>query len=138
MSKEPWYGEGLQFQCTGCGGCCTGAPGYVWVGGEEIAAMADALAMEPSEFEREFVRRVGKRKSLIELSNGDCIFFDNSSRRCRLYGARPLQCRTWPFWESNLDSPRRWQEVCRACPGSGRGPAVALRDIQRLMSVVRL
>ena len=28
---EPWYRDGLRFECTRCGHCCTGAPGYVWV-----------------------------------------------------------------------------------------------------------
>ena len=35
-----WYDAGLKFQCTRCGACCTGAPGYVWVNGEEIARLA--------------------------------------------------------------------------------------------------
>ena len=38
--NEPWYAEGLKFQCTGCGDCCTGAPGYVWVNQAEIDALA--------------------------------------------------------------------------------------------------
>ena len=138
VNDKPWYEDGLRFQCTGCGGCCTGAPGYVWVSSEEIAAMAETLAMEPNEFERAFVRRVGKRKSLIEMPNGDCVFFDGQTRRCRLYEARPLQCRTWPFWHSNVESPRKWQEVCRACPGCGRGPATPMTEIERLVAVVRL
>ena len=30
--SDAWYAEeGLAFECTGCGDCCTGAPGYVWV-----------------------------------------------------------------------------------------------------------
>ena len=28
-----WYRDGLRFECTRCGACCTGAPGYVWVTG---------------------------------------------------------------------------------------------------------
>ncbi len=44
MSQQPWYQDGLKFRCTGCGDCCTGAPGYVWVNKEEIAALAVYLA----------------------------------------------------------------------------------------------
>ena len=40
MSKKPWYADGLQFECTQCGDCCTGAPGYVWVNKSEIEALA--------------------------------------------------------------------------------------------------
>ena len=38
MPKFPWYAAGLRFFCTQCGDCCSGAPGFVWVNEEEIAA----------------------------------------------------------------------------------------------------
>ena len=38
---DPWYRDGLAFTCTRCGACCTGAPGYVWVDADEIAALAE-------------------------------------------------------------------------------------------------
>src|SRR3990172_7081258 len=98
--QEPWFQDGLRFQCTECGDCCTGAPGYVWVGRDEIAELAEHLGVSVADFERKYVRRVGSRKSLIEYANGDCVFFDGASRKCTVYQARPLQCRTWPFWQS--------------------------------------
>ena len=100
--------------------------------------MAAELGMEVAEFESQFVRRVGNRKSLLERSNGDCVFFDSSTHRCGLYRARPDQCRTWPFWESNLESPALWREICRACPGAGRGPLVPLEQIESQKAVVRV
>ena len=39
----PWYRYGLSFECTQCGNCCTGGPGFVWVEEEEIRAIADFL-----------------------------------------------------------------------------------------------
>lgn len=138
MSGKSWYHEGLPFECLGCGRCCTGDPGYVWVNKEEIAVLAQALAMAPAEFEEAFVRSVGRRKSLVEMSNGDCVFFDGETRRCRVYEARPLQCRTWPFWQSNVQSSRAWQQACRMCPGSGQGPLVPEETVKRLVAVVRV
>ena len=117
-----WYQDGLRFGCTGCGSCCTGEPGYVWVDRTEIEAMARALGVAAADFERRFVRPVGRRRSLIELPGGDCVFFDRPTRQCRLYQVRPRQCRTWPFWDSNLRTPEDWEHTCRVCPGSGRGP----------------
>ena len=38
--SDPWYQQGLKFHCLGCGDCCTGEPGYVWVTKAEIAALA--------------------------------------------------------------------------------------------------
>ena len=37
---EPWYRDGLRFECTRCGACCTGAPGYVWVTPEGMNGLA--------------------------------------------------------------------------------------------------
>jgi len=134
MSNKPWYHEGLRFRCKVCGSCCTGAPGYVWVDRAEIATLAAAVGLTPEEFEASFVRRVLKRKSLIELPNGDCVFFDNLTRRCKVYEHRPRQCRSWPFWKSNLRTPEAWEQTCLVCAGSGRGPLVSLEQIQgRLM-----
>jgi Fe-S-cluster containining protein len=108
----------------------------VWVEDEEIAVLAQALDMDLAEFEDSFVRSVGGRKSLIEMPNGDCVFFDGQSRRCRVYQARPLQCRTWPFWQSNVQSLRTWQQACRMCPGSGQGPVVPWETVKLLVAVV--
>ena len=57
-TNEPWYKDGLRFKCTGCGDCCTGAPGYVWVNNEEIAKMAAVVRMSVEEFEAEYVREL--------------------------------------------------------------------------------
>lgn len=136
--SKPWYHKGLRFRCLGCGRCCTGAAGYVWVNGPEIAALAAAVGLDPVQFEAMYVRVVGRRKSLIELPNGDCVFFDNKTRRCKVYRARPSQCRAWPFWASNLRSPETWAQMGRACPGSGRGTLVPAAQIEREMRLCRL
>ncbi len=135
---QPWYQDGLRFRCTGCGDCCTGAPGFVWVNAAEIAELAALKQMDVAAFEAEFVRRVGVRRSLIEYSNGDCVFFDGKTRRCTVYDARPRQCRTWPFWNSNVRTPEAWADTCEACPGSGKGKLYSLDQIQHQLSIVKL
>ena len=112
MSELPWYHEGLKFTCTQCGDCCTGAPGFVWVNQAEIDAMAAKLGLETDEFERRFVRKVGIRRSLTEYPDGDCILLDPQTRKCSVYEARPRQCRTWPFWDSNLRTEADRQRTC--------------------------
>jgi uncharacterized protein len=128
----PWYSEGLAFKCTQCGDCCGGAPGYVWVNNEEIAAIAKSMEMadDIEGFEKKFVRRIGVRKSLVEYSDGDCIFLDSATRKCLVYKARPIQCRTWPFWDSNLRSPKKWEEAAAACPGCNKGKVYSFDDIE--------
>jgi Fe-S-cluster containining protein len=138
MSKEPWFKDGLRFTCSQCGDCCTGAPGYVWVNQEEIDALAAHVGLPPEEFEQKHVRRVGARRSLVEYPNGDCVFFDGETRKCSVYAARPRQCRTWPFWESNLRSPATWNDTCRVCPGSGQGQLIPIEQVLAQMAVVKV
>src|SRR5258708_35540582 len=109
MSEQAWYKDGLQFQCTQCGDCCTGAPGYVWVNQEEIELLALKLGVGVAEFERKYVRQVGVRRSLIEFDNGVCVFFDCQARQCTVYDARPMQDRTCPLWQSNIESHEAWE-----------------------------
>lgn len=137
MASQPWYHQGLRFQCTGCGDCCCGAPGYVWVNASEIDALATASGLTTEDFQRKYTRQVGARKSLIEYPNGDCVLL-GKDRKCTLYSARPRQCRTWPFWASNLASPERWCGVCEACPGAGKGRLVPQEAIEEQLRRVRV
>jgi uncharacterized protein len=138
VSDLPWYKDGLRFTCTQCGDCCTGAPGHVWVNSEEITALAKLLQLDVEQFEDQFVRRVGARKSLKEFPGGDCVFFDGRTRKCTVYDARPAQCRTWPFWDSNLKSPADWKHTCSVCPGSGKGQLHDLSEIEDRRLVVKV
>ena len=138
-TEPPWYAEGLKFKCSGCGDCCTGAPGYVWVNKQEITALAAALGFDDVEqFEDKYVRKIGIRKSLVEFPNGDCVFFDNGTRKCGVYQHRPRQCKTWPFWDSNLKNPQAWEETCESCPGSGQGKLYSLEQIEAQRKVMKI
>ena len=136
--SKPWYHEGLQFSCSQCGDCCTGAPGFVWLNKQEITQLAARLEMDESEFEAAFVKKVGIRKSLDEFENGDCVLFDAEKRCCSVYEDRPRQCRTWPFWNSNLRSPETWAETCEICPGSGTGKLHQIEDIEEQRNVINV
>ena len=137
-NKEPWYKDGLQFSCSGCGDCCTGSPGYVWVNQDEIDAMAARVELTREQFEDDYTRKIGARRSLKEFSNGDCVFFDHDTRKCEVYEDRPRQCKTWPFWGSNLKSPEAWAETCEDCPGSGQGKLYQLDEIEELRKVMKI
>jgi Fe-S-cluster containining protein len=127
--SQPWYRDGLAFECTRCGACCTGAPGFVWVNVEEIQSLADYRGESIEEFSKNYVRRVGNRYSLIEKPGGDCIFWEKS-QGCTVYPARPVQCRTWPFWPENVETNEAWERTTRICPGSGRGQWFSVEDIE--------
>lgn len=132
--SQPWYANGLKFECTQCGRCCGGAPGYVWVSDAEIAAMAAHFGLAVEDFIARHVRDVEEnRRSLLEQANGDCEFLREDAdgkKRCSIYQVRPEQCRTWPFWQSNMKTPRDWERAGRTCPGIDKGQTYSLPVIQ--------
>lgn len=128
-SSLPWYHAGLKFRCTQCGNCCTGAPGAVWVEDDDLVQIAKYLNKPLGEIRLFYSRPLRGKVSLKEYPNGDCIFFDGNSRGCTIYPVRPVQCRTWPFWNSNLTDEQAWEETCKSCPGSGKGDLIPLEEI---------
>jgi Fe-S-cluster containining protein len=134
---EVWYADGLAFRCTRCGKCCTGEPGHVWVNDEEVRLIATFRGEPLEQTVGLYTRRVGRRLSLREKANHDCIFWDREAG-CTIYPVRPRQCRTWPFWESNVATPDDWQQTCAVCPGAGQGELISAEEISRRIRVIRL
>ncbi|MDD2358431.1 MAG: YkgJ family cysteine cluster protein [Thiovulaceae bacterium] len=105
-------------KCESCEGrCCTGESGYIYVTTEEISALADLLNLETQFFIETYLYKKGYKYSLKEVVyNGshDCIFYDRPSNGCKVYEARPTQCRTFPFWDY---FKQRVDELKDECPG---------------------
>lgn len=134
-SSLPWYKGGLRFACTECGKCCTGASGYVWVTEEEIIAMAGQLNISVDLFVRRYIRQRDNRYALIEKKTAggeyDCIFLKD--KKCQVYQARPVQCRTFPWWKENLNSEASWKKAGEECEGiNDEAPLVPFEEIERL------
>jgi len=134
---EPWYADGLAFECTRCGKCCTGDPGYVWVTEDELAAIAAFLGQPLREVRELYSRKARGRITLRERSNGDCTFWD-TKKGCTIYSVRPPQCRTWPFWDSNVATPEDWEHTCEVCPGAGKGDVIPVEEISRRLRLIKL
>ena len=142
--KDPWYADGLTFTCTQCGNCCTGGPGYVWISDVEIDRLAEHLKLPRADVLATYCRKVGGRVSLKERRTPqgqyDCIFLKEQKlgggqgrppvvkRFCSIYPVRPLQCRTWPFWDGNLASKENWDHAAKRCHGINRGPREFTRE----------
>jgi Fe-S-cluster containining protein len=135
--SNAWYQDGLYFRCTRCGNCCTGAPGFVWVNDEEIRRIAEHRGEPVEEVRGLYTMRAREGRSLREKANGDCVFFDRAAG-CTIYPVRPRQCRTWPFWESNVATPDTWQRTREVCPGAGTGDFVSEEEITKRIRVIRI
>jgi len=122
----------LKFQCTGCGACCTGAPGdVVEVTEAEIAAICALLSLDRAQFARKYMQRRQDDSVSLKLdANGRCVFLaqDNS---CGIYAARPRQCISYPFWPEIVATKSAWQREATRCEGIGRGEPVAREHIVR-------
>ena len=135
-SPLPWYKDGLSFNCTQCGACCTGSPGYVWVTDAEIVEMATFLDVSLEVFIKKFTRSIYGRRALLEhATTYDCVFLKDNA--CTLYTSRPRQCRTYPWWPENLESKQAWMEEAQRCEGINRKEAqtVSLEEIQQQLSL---
>lgn len=120
--SKPWYAEGLRFTCTGCGDCCKGPEsGLVFVNAAEIQALADALELSLDDFGRRYLRQTPEGLSLVEKPVSlDCVFWEDGVG-CAVYADRPSQCRSFPFWPEQLESPAAWDAAAAECPGMTRG-----------------
>ena len=105
--------------------------GHVWITKPEVEMMAKHLSMAVDDFRKKFCRRIGNRTSLTEQpKNLDCIFLQDGA--CPVYSVRPNQCRTWPFWNSNLEHPDYWNMAASTCPGINRGRLYTFEEIEKL------
>ncbi len=116
--KEPWYASGLKFGCTQCGKCCTGKGGIVRVNEQEILKLSEAKGMTYQEFGRKYLRwdKEEERfhlKDRPDREEGACVFLEGKT--CSVYSARPMQCRTFPFWPRFLESKEGMCSCVRLC-----------------------
>ena len=118
MKKEGFPYAFDPSKCESCEGrCCTGESGYIYVTLQEISALANLLKLEMQVFVEKYLYKKGYKYSLKEVvyhDSYDCIFYDRASNGCKVYEARPTQCRTFPFWDY---FKQRVDELKDECPG---------------------
>ncbi len=133
VSDVHWAG-GLPFECARCSACCRHEPGLVLLSREDLRRLMGRLGLDFSAFYAKYCRLVplggGSAISLRETKEYDCIFWENG---CSVYDARPVQCRTYPFWPGVVDSRADWTREGRHCPGIGRGPVRNRGEIEEAL-----
>jgi uncharacterized protein len=131
MQEEPFYSGGLKFECQRCSRCCRHEPGYVFLSKRDLSALRRTTRTDEEDFLELYCRVVHiagtSRLSLKEKSNYDCIFWEDGE--CLVYGARPLQCRSYPFWSPFLINRKTWDDLEKDCPGVNRGRLHRRREI---------
>jgi Fe-S-cluster containining protein len=123
-----------QFNCQRCGACCRGetlsAESGVVLNPTEVQKLAYALAVPRSRFKQDYTYVKNDRR----LLRYPCPFNTEGSHSCRIYGQRPVVCRTFP-----LHSPLAGPDgiyllvVASLCP-EGRRVAAEFLKMRRDMA----
>ena len=129
---KPWYHSGLRFECTRCGNCCRnhGEYSYVYLAEADLVALTSHLGLTRSEVLERWCSSDGGW-TVLRMDRPACPFLDTEGG-CQVYAARPKQCRTWPFWEDNLERARWEGAVSDCCPGIGSGPLHPAAEVERI------
>lgn len=140
MSTPAFWDSGLRFICTQCSKCCRHDSGFVFLSDHDLSQLCAHVQLDRGEFIDRYCRWVpfgsDAHLSLTEQANRDCVFWKDGG--CSVYAARPLQCRTYPFWGTIVDEESHWDEEARECPGIGIGPARSAAEIASAVASRRL
>lgn len=127
--------ETRRFFCTQCSRCCRYEEGFVFLSPRDVRRLARYLRIKSDQMITRFCRWVPmggvEQLSLQEERNRDCIFWNDGG--CSVYKARPLQCRTYPFWQHIVAEDGGWEREAAVCPGIGIGPLWREKTIDRLV-----
>lgn len=132
--------NGVQFQCKYCGRCCKGFDeGEVYLYLEDIQRLATELDLKGERGLRKFAKKYlkitsntfywkeegaerGKNYPVPTLGfkfigeDQHCEFLDKDNK-CIIYHASPYQCKSFPFWQMMVSSPKNLNEYAKKCPG---------------------
>tara|TARA_Y100000590_G_C15417060_1_gene899887 strand:- start:5 stop:466 length:462 start_codon:yes stop_codon:yes gene_type:complete len=127
--------DGIKFECQGSGNCCVsrGSYGYVYLSKKDLKKLSKYFNLSKKEFVLQFCQTTDGYIHLVEKNNlnGKCIFLNKN--RCTVYKSRPTQCRTWPFWNENMN-PKIWnKEISIYCPGIGKGKKINSQTIKKFL-----
>lgn len=93
------------FECKQCGVCCKIKNGIVRLDENSIAQISKHLGLNEEDFINNHTELSQDRRCLIlkNTTDGSCEMLSDNGL-CKIYEARPAQCRSFPFLWVNEDS----------------------------------
>jgi Fe-S-cluster containining protein len=108
--------------------------GVVRVSREEATAIAALLGIGERWFRRRYLVAIDDGWRGIRLQkDGSCPFL-GPDMLCKVYEARPLQCRLYPYWPELVMSGQGWHNEAKRCEGIGRGREVDREHVERCLA----
>ncbi len=102
-----WNTQDVHFSCSGCGKCCLNE-GSVWLNVDECADLCfhldEPIQSVADKYFSDYMPGWAKLKNVQVQSKDEgvtrdgCVFLDDEGKKCTIYEARPIQCRTYPWW----------------------------------------
>lgn len=87
--------------CLKCPGLCCKMAGHVQVSRHDIRRLARHLGLSPAQFEEKHVVKITRRgKKRIKSAYETCQFLA-ADRTCKVYEARPTDCRGYVCWDQD-------------------------------------
>ena len=129
------FKKGINFKCQGSSNCCVsrGSYGYVYLSKKDLIKIAKYLNVSINLFKKKYCEYSDGYLHLKEINiNGNCQFLEN--KKCSIYTARPMQCRTWPFWKENMNIKKWNEELINFCPGIGNGRLISSSMIKKIIN----
>ena len=118
-----FYEKGLNFSCKRCSGCCGGSPGFVYLSKEDMIALRDFFGISTKTFVEQYCRWADYYggTTVLALKEEKDFYCTLWRDGCTAYEARPVQCRTYPFWSWMTESRESWDDCAKDCPGMNSG-----------------
>lgn len=91
------------------------------------------LGLSEAWFRRRYLRTDPGGEPVLDNAQGHCVFL-RSDKGCRVYAARPLQCRTYPYWPETLRSRAAWRREGLRCEGIGQGEVIPVGRIRAILA----
>ena len=130
------YKNGIRFECQGSGKCCVSREsyGFVYLSDNDIIRFSKYLKLSIKKFKDKYCQITKGFIHLVEKTElkGKCIFLKD--KKCSVYKGRPSQCRTWPFWNENMNSKVWNEDISLNCPGVGKGKIVKANKIKEFLN----
>ncbi|MFQ5671876.1 MAG: YkgJ family cysteine cluster protein [Nitrospinales bacterium] len=131
-----WEREPVRFECQPqCFKCCL-KPGIVCFSDADIRRAATFLQCSTTEFKSEYLVKEGDLWLIDVTEDQPCPFL--TLQGCRIHESKPTQCKTYPFWEENLESRNLWKLTALFCPGIGLGSMFPVTAIRKALQVFKM
>ena len=134
--RKWWEKEPLRFKCqSNCFKCCA-KPGIVYFDQAAIKSAAKIIKISTERFKKDFLK-LDDGQWVHEVENGKpCSFL--TPQGCAIHHGKPLQCRTYPFWQENMSSKSMWKLVGAFCPGIDIGQNISVATIRKFLNQFKL